>query len=179
MTALAGGSGFALALTPSGLFGWGDNAFGQLGDGTTTSRDTPVKAVLIVRTPQTGHVTSVFAGCSQTLVLYSGGLVMGWGGDKYGQLGDGSTTDRSTPIAAMLPACARVTAVTAGCADGYALTAKGHVLAWGYDAEGQLGDGGTTSRDTPVRVELPSGWRASALGAGPGAAHALAIGHRR
>jgi alpha-tubulin suppressor-like RCC1 family protein len=152
-TAAAGASGGELR-------GWGQGNQGQLGDGHRTKlQPTPVQ----VRLAPGVRVTSVRAGCDYSLALTT----------------KGSTTNRSTPIAAMLPAGARVTAVTAGCDDSYALTAKGHVLAWGYDAQGQLGDGGTTSRDTPVQVELPSGWRASALGAGPGAAHALAIGHRR
>jgi hypothetical protein len=70
-------------------------------------------------------------------------------------------------------------AITAGPAAAASKPGKS-IRSWGDNPFGELGDGsGITSSDVPVRVELPSGWRASALGAGPGAAHALAIGPRR
>ena len=79
----------------------------------------------------------------------------------------------------MLPASTKVTAISAGCATSYALTRSGHMLAWGLGAIGELGDGSISSSDTPVWVGLPSGWRASAVGSGPMAAHALAIVHKK
>lgn len=61
-----------------------------------------------------------------------------------------------------------------------AATASRTVLAWGSNESGELGNGTTTdSSDTPVRVALPSGWRASAVGGGPGAGHILAIVHKK
>jgi hypothetical protein len=88
-------------------------------------------------------------------------------------------TDRYSSAGPALPAGARVKAVSAGCTDSYALTVKGYVLAWGYNGFGELGDGSDTQSSTPVRVELPAGWRASAVVAGPGAGHALAMVHRK
>jgi alpha-tubulin suppressor-like RCC1 family protein len=72
-----------------------------------------------------------------------------------------------------------VAAISASCANSYALTRNGRVLAWGYDGQGQLGNGSSVNSDTPLRVHLPSGWRASAIGSGPVAGHALAIVHRK
>jgi alpha-tubulin suppressor-like RCC1 family protein len=174
--ALAAGDDHSLASTSGGrLYSWGRNGYGQLGDGSTAESDRPVRLSF----PAHGHVTSLFAGCDHSLALFSSGTLLAWGQDQFGQLGDDGDTNQDTPVKVLLPAGAKVRAVGAGCDDSYALTAKGHVLAWGYNAVGQLGDGSTTSSAVPVRVELPSGWRASAIGTGPRAAHVLAIMHRR
>ena len=53
------------------------------------------------------------------------------------------------------------------------------MLTWGFSGQGQLGDGSTTNSDTPVRVDLPTGWGALAAGAGPDASHMLAIVHKK
>jgi alpha-tubulin suppressor-like RCC1 family protein len=174
--ALAAGGGQSLASTSGGgLFSWGANDDGQLGDGSTTDSDRPVRLSFPVR----GHVTSLFAGCEHSLALLSSGTLLAWGDDQFGQLGDDGGTSKETPVKVLLPADTKIRAVSAGCTDSYALTAKGHVLAWGYNIVGQLGDGSTMSSTIPVRVELPSGWRASVIGTGPRAAHVLAIMHRR
>jgi alpha-tubulin suppressor-like RCC1 family protein len=174
--ALAAGSKHGLARTSAGLYAWGNNFSGQLGNGSTTSSDRPVKVDLQGLHP--GHVTSLFAGCDFSLALFSRGALLAWGNNLEGQLGDGSTVSRSdTPVEVMLPAGTKVRSVSAGCVDGYALTVKGHVLAWGYNGNGQLGNGTVTDSGVPVRVSLPAGWRASAVGSGPLAFHALAIVH--
>jgi alpha-tubulin suppressor-like RCC1 family protein len=173
--ALAAGGAHSLALTSDGLFAWGFNDDGQLGDGTTTSSATPVRIFILVRGRSLGHVTSLFAGCNHSLVLFSGGALFAWGDNTFGQLGDSTSTSSDKPVGVALPAGARVRAVSAGCTDSYALTAKGSVLAWGYNGFGELGNGSDTQSSTPVRVELPAGWRASAVIAGPGADHALAL----
>jgi alpha-tubulin suppressor-like RCC1 family protein len=177
--ALAAGGVHSLAVTSDGLFAWGVNDDGQLGDGTTTNRDTPVRIFILVRGRSLGHVTSLFAGCSHSLVLFSRGALFAWGDNTFGQLGDGTSTSSDKPVGVALPAGARVRAVSAGCTDSYALTAKGSLLAWGYNGFGELGDGSDTQSSTPVRVELPAGWRASAVIAGPGADHALAMVHKK
>jgi alpha-tubulin suppressor-like RCC1 family protein len=179
-TAVSAEEETSLARTSGGgLFGWGDNSLGQLGDGTTTSTDTPVSIPILVHGPSIGHLVSLFGGCGHTVALFSSGKVLAWGSNVFGQLGDGTTTGSDTPVVVMLPASAKVTAISAGCATSYALTRSGHMLAWGLGAIGELGDGSTTSSDTPVRVDLPGGWRASAVGSGPMAAHALAIVHKK
>jgi alpha-tubulin suppressor-like RCC1 family protein len=162
-----------------GLLGWGDNSLGQMGDGTTTGSDTPVSIPILLRGPSLGHLVSLFGGCGHTVALFSSGKVLAWGSNVFGQLGDGTTTGSDTPVVVILPASTKVTAISAGCATSYALTRSGHMLAWGLGAIGELGDGSTSSSDTPVRVGLPSGWRAFAVGSGPMAAHALAIVHKK
>jgi alpha-tubulin suppressor-like RCC1 family protein len=68
-----------------------------------------------------------------------------------------------------------VRAISAGCSTSYALTVKGHVLAWAYAANGQLGDGTTSDSEIPVRVALATGLKAIAIGSGPAANHSFAI----
>jgi alpha-tubulin suppressor-like RCC1 family protein len=173
--ALAAGDGHGLARTSAGLYSWGYNSSGQLGDGTTTERDTPGKVVILIRGRPLGRVTSLFAGCDHSLALFSRGALLAWGDNEDGELGNGTTTSSSRPVRVLLPAGAKVRGISAGCVDNFALTAMGHVLAWGAGDHGKLGDGSTIGSSIPVRVHLPSGWRASAVSAGPDASHAFAI----
>jgi len=165
--ASAGGAD-GLALTTSGqLYAWGHNAYGELGDGTTTGRKTPVKINLSVPGPPIGKITSLFAGCFHSLALTSRGKVLAWGLNTNGQLGDGTTTERTTAVLTQLPAGTAVTAISAGCDYSLARTASGRVLAWGANGQGELGDGTTTDRDTPVMVLLATSLKAIAIGSGP------------
>ena len=177
---MTAGEDFALAGTSGGgLFAWGANNFGQFGNGTTTSSDTPVEVFILVRGPSIGHLVSLAAGFSHTLALFSSGALLAWGNNNVGELGNGTTTSSDTPVGVLLPAGAHVKAIGAANFDGLALTVKGHVLTWGYNASGELGNGTTMSSDTPVRVDLPTGWRALAAGSGPDAATMLAIVHKK
>ena len=72
---------------------WGDNFSGQLGDGTTTNRLTPVAVTGL------GNVTAIAGGSDHSLALLADGTVMAWGHNEQGQLGDGTTTQRLTPVA--------------------------------------------------------------------------------
>jgi alpha-tubulin suppressor-like RCC1 family protein len=164
VTAVAAGNAFSLAVTSDGsVLAWGNNYYGQLGDGSTAASSTPVAVDL----PAGVRVTAVGAGDGQSLALTSDGSVLAWGSNQYGQLGDGSVGGvSSTPVAVDLPAGVRVTAVAAGTFYGLALTSDGSVLAWGPNYYGELGDGSTTDRTTPVAVDLPAGTRVIAVAAG-------------
>ncbi|MCN0155339.1 cell wall anchor protein, partial [Salinispora arenicola] len=74
----------------------------------------------------------------------SAGTALAWGDNSSGQLGDGTATDSSTPVAVDVPAGTTVTAVAAGGVHSLAVTSGGDVLAWGANGSGQLGDGTTT-----------------------------------
>jgi alpha-tubulin suppressor-like RCC1 family protein len=153
----------ALAGTASKfVLAWGRNDFGQLGNGTSTGSDTPVNVTL----PAGRKVTQVRAGCSHTLALTSKGHVLAWGANDNGQLGNGSTASSDTPVRVKFASGTKITAVRAGCDFSLALTSKGHVLAWGYNGHGQLGDASTASSDTPVRVKFASGTKVTAISAG-------------
>ncbi len=170
ITAVAAGDRHSLALTSTGtMLAWGENFIGQLGDGTTTRRSTPVAVDL----PAGTTVTAVAAGDRHSLALTSADTVLAWGDNSAGQLGDGTTTDSSTPVTVGLPAGTTITTVAAGAYHSLAVTSADTMLAWGYNIFGQLGDGTTTDRDTPVAVDLPAGTTITTVSGG--ARHTLAV----
>ena len=172
LSATAAGAGVddAVVLTSAGtVVAWGHNADGQLGDGTTTDRAAPVA----VHLPPGITATGIAAGAFHNDALTTTGGIEAWGANYYGQLGDGSTTDRTTPVAVALPDGVVATAVADGGSHTLALTSTGAVYAWGRNADGQLGDGTTTDAALPVAVHLPAGVRITAVAAGAG--HSLAL----
>lgn len=81
------------------ILAWGDNLYGQLGDGTRTDRGTPVPVSL----PPGTTVTGIATGDNHSLALTSTGTVLGWGRNRFGQLGDETKTSRTAPVAVSLP----------------------------------------------------------------------------
>ncbi len=163
MTGIAAGFAHSLAVTSTGaVFACGKNDDGELGDGSTTDSDVPVKVDL----PAGTKVTAVAAGAGHNLAVTSTGAVLAWGLNNEGQLGNGSTGSSDVPVTVSLPAGTKVTAVAAGALHSLALTSTGAVLAWGYNADGELGDGSTANSDVPVKVKLPAGTKVTAIAAG-------------
>lgn len=159
VTQASAGTSFSLAVTSAGgVLAWGGNGSGQLGDGTGTTRTTPVP----VHLPSGTTVTQVSAGTAFSLALTSTGQVLAWGANSAGQLGNGSTSRSSTPVAVAIPSGLTATEVAAGGTFGLALTSSGQVLAWGTGALGT----GATSSTTPVFVTLPSGAFVTQIAAG-------------
>lgn len=144
--ALAVGYKHTCALLLNGsLHCWGDNSSGQVGDRTKTNRNTPV-AVLSVG----NNVSAVTAGDAYTCALLLNGMIKCWGANTYGQLGDGTTSERNAPVDVIgLNNGGKL--VVAGSGHTCALVNSG-VVCWGYNEHGQLGDGTTQNRSTPTPV---------------------------
>src|SRR5450759_3836047 len=165
--AAAAGPYHTCAVTSGGaLLCWGGNQYGQLGDGTTTNRLTPVPVSGL-----TSGVVAVTAGYYHTCAVTSGGAVQCWGNNANGRLGDGTTTDRLTPVA-VSGLTSGVMAVTAGIQQTCALTNGGAVQCWGGNTWGQVGDGTTTDRWTPVAV---SGLTSGVVAVASGLYHSCAV----
>jgi alpha-tubulin suppressor-like RCC1 family protein len=167
--AIGAGCNYGLALTTAGrVLAWGSNSSGQLGV-VASDAEVPVNVPM----PGGAKVRAISAGCSFGLALTTGGHVLAWGDDAYGELGDGSTVNSRSPVTVRLPRGTKVSAVNAGCYQGFAVTSTGSVLAWGQNSTGQLGNGTTKQADKPVKVKLPRGTKVMAVSSGLG--HTLAI----
>ncbi|QOC26749.1 putative Ig domain-containing protein [Microbacterium hominis] len=168
--ASAGSSMYALG-DDGKVYAWGANDYGQLGDGTTVSKTSPV-AVAAGGVPSGVRLTSVVAGLRWAAALGDDGHVYAWGNGASGQLGNGTTVTSSVPVVVSdgaIPAGASVVTLTAGRNSGFAVTSDGTVYSWGDNTYGELGDGTTTSRSTPVAVGqgvIPTGVSLVAIAAG-------------
>jgi len=161
------------------LMCWGDNRDGQLGDGTTINRTTPVDVIGL--TDGGAHLTAmtaVTAGHYHTCVMITSpayptifGGIKCWGDNTYGQLGDGTTISRTTPVDVNGLNSGAI-AMTAGAGHTCVLTPSGGLRCWGYNASGQLGDGTTISRTTPVDV---TGLTSGVIAVTAGGAHTCAL----
>ena len=154
---LTAGAGHTCALMSGGAaYCWGDNSYGQLGDGSKRFSAIPVAV--------TGGLSfsAIVAGSYHTCGLTSSGAVYCWGANDYGELGDGSTTSRQAPVAVSSGLSFRVLA--AGWAHTCGLTDAGEVYCWGFNGSGQFGNGSTTGSVVPVAAA--TGFRFTALAAG-------------
>jgi len=145
--------------TAGGVKCWGSNGIGQLGDGTTTHRTTPVDVVGLG-----SGVIAVSAGYNHTCALTSAGAVKCWGANGNGQLGDGSTTSSTAPVD-VIDLSTGVTDIDAGDWHTCAVASSGGAKCWGSNSGGKLGGGTTTKSTTPVDVVgLTSGVREISAG---------------
>lgn len=157
--AIAGGGFHTLLLDTTGtVWGTGANSYGQLGDGSFSSRLTPVK----VNLPTDRRYVAISAGNYFSLALDEQGRVWSWGFNQKGQLGDGTTSTtspygKSTPVQVAFSSGLKLVSVHAGWDHGYALDSSGVLWGWGVNSAGQLGDGSKTNRSTPVAVSVGTG----------------------
>ncbi len=139
---------------------WGYNLYGRLGLGTTDSAAHPLAAFVTPTGALAGKtVVAVASGFSHTLALASDGKVYAWGDNSRGRLGIGSTTPSFMPEAVAVKvdggsalAGKTVVAIAAGSGHSLALCDDGTVVAWGYNNNGQVGDGSNTDSLLPVAV---------------------------
>jgi uncharacterized repeat protein (TIGR02543 family) len=143
------------ALTSNGrIFIWG--AGGQIGDGTTTNRNTPTDITSRFNLSSNERVTLMSLGNTHSAALTSNGRIFMWGSNNNGQLGDGTTTNRNTPTDITsrfnFSSNERITEISLGNSHSGALTSNGRIFMWGQNISGQIGDGTTTQRITPLNV---------------------------
>jgi alpha-tubulin suppressor-like RCC1 family protein len=159
---IGAGYNFTIALEPGGtVLTWGDNAYGQLGQGNTVDRFTPTGG------PSLTNVIAVAAGELNGYALRSDGTVWAWG--SAFRNGDGTGFQRNSPVQVLIPAF--VTKISAGATHALALDNTGTVWAWGSNASGQIGDGTNTVKTTPVSIPLFS----PATEIAAGYAHSLVV----
>ncbi|OYU43253.1 MAG: RCC1 repeat-containing protein, partial [Burkholderiales bacterium PBB4] len=145
---LAAGSYHTLARMRDGsAISWGNNAYGELGDGTLTSRGIPIKIAGLSK------VNAVAAGEQHSLAADALGDVWAWGSNENGRLGQGNSDQSNSKFPLKVPALQGVTTVQAGKAHSLALTRDGQVFSWGSNFSGQLGVSGS-SRASPTQVEF-------------------------
>ncbi len=147
VTQISTDSLFTCAVVSGAAYCWGENGYGQLGDGTTVRRNFPVTVQGL-----TSGVIQVAAGGYHACALLSSGHDKCWGGNRAGQIGDGTyNNSRYTPVEVLgLPE--KVVSISAGGEFTCALLASEHLMCWGYNGFGQLGNGGGGEQHLPVFV---------------------------
>jgi RHS repeat-associated protein len=182
VAAVSAGYAHALALKADGtVWSWGSNQMGQLGDGTTQLRATPVQVVGAGSVGVLSNVVAISAGPHHSVAVKSDGTVWSWGDNTYGELGNNSTSSSLAPVqvvgAGGLGVMSGARSVVAGADHSLLLKLDGTVWAWGYNPYGGLGDGTTTNRSVPVQVVGAGGQgtlgQVASLAAG--ANHSLAV----
>jgi len=156
-----------LAIKTNGtIWAWGRNSYGDLGLGNTSSYSSP---------KQIGALTdwsSISANRNGGAAIKTNGTMWGWGMNQYGQLGDGTTANRSSPV--QVGALTTWSSVSVGSLYvGAAIKTDGTLWAWGYNTVGQLGQGDTTNRSSPVQVGALTTWSSVSTGYN----HIAAIGY--
>ena len=154
---VAAGDNYTVAVRSDGtLWAWGENRRGQLGDGTTTNRSSPVQ----IGTDSDWQ--SVAAASAHTVALKRDGTLWAWGHNSSGQLGDGTTVSKTSPV--QVGSATNWQSVAAGGSHTVALKSDGTLWAWGANSNGQLGDGTTVNKTSPVQIGTATNWQSVAAG---------------
>jgi alpha-tubulin suppressor-like RCC1 family protein len=159
ITVSAGGSQ-SFGITSLGvLYGWGNNADGELGDSTLATKSLPV----LVSGPAATSWASVAAGFYHTLGITTEGRLYAWGYNTSGQVGDLTVIQKSVPVLVSGPATTSWAFISAGGnqsspygEQSYAITTLGRLYAWGNNSFGQLGDNTVVGKSSPILVSGPA-----------------------
>jgi alpha-tubulin suppressor-like RCC1 family protein len=152
VTTLVAAWGDTGALLSNGdYYDWGYNGGGQVGDGGTTSVTTPFQV------PLDAAVTQVAQGGStgsngQSLAMLADGTLWAWGNGESYQLGNGAKGNEKSPIQITPPKGVTYQALATGGGTSYGISLQGGVWAWGYNVDGEVGNGTTKTAREPVKV---------------------------
>jgi alpha-tubulin suppressor-like RCC1 family protein len=164
VVAIAAGDSFSVALKKDGsVWTWGNNASGELGNGTIGTDSSTPHQVNTLGPSTTNPVIAIAAGAAFVVASEHNGAVVAWGHNASGELGNNSTTDSLNPVTT-LAAGSGVTSLAAGSAHVIALKANGTVLVWGHGSSGQLGNGSTADVLQPTALSLRGVTRVAAGG---------------
>lgn len=142
---LAAGNAHTCGISDGQIMCWGDNRFGQVGDGSSEGRAQPTQVVGLL-----GTATQLAAGAVHTCALVSDGSAYCWGQNLQGQLGDGSTVNRTSAV--RVTGNLRFRSIHAGGSLTCGIALDGTQYCWGLNQNGQLGDGSRQSRSAPIAV---------------------------
>jgi alpha-tubulin suppressor-like RCC1 family protein len=149
------------------LWTWGFNLYGGLGDGTVTSRCSPVREICSAT-----NWCQASAGRTRISALKTSGEIWSWGYNRCGQLGDGTQTDRCSPVREICSATDWCQLNSNNHNFVVAIKTSGELWAWGTGTQGELGDGTQTNKCSPVReISSATDW----CQAGAGRLHAVAV----
>lgn len=143
-TGLALGGYHSCAIHEGKAYCWGNNAYGQLGDGTGILSRTPALVADLV------DVVELALGENHSCARLQGGKVACWGANSDGQLGDGTTDAKLTPT--LVPGLTSAVEIASGYSHTCARLAAGSVECWGSNVYGELGDATTVKKLTPTTV---------------------------
>jgi alpha-tubulin suppressor-like RCC1 family protein len=136
------------------LWMWGDADYGILGDNTRTDKSSPVQTVAAGTNWTQVSVGTYF----HTVAIKTDGTLWSWGLNQNGSVGDGSSTQRSSPVQTSSGGNNWKQA-SAGQAATVAIKTDGTLWTWGSGSDGQLGDGTTTSKNAPGQVGSNTNWK--------------------
>lgn len=169
-----GGSQTLAVKTDGTVWAWGNNRYGRLGIGVTSSCPLgaicPSDASAPVQLPGITQIVAVSAGNDFGLALKSDGTVWAWGANTFGNLGDGTTEGKNAPV--QVSGLSHVAAISAGFGHGLALKSDGTVWAWGNNVSGQVGQAASTA---PVKSPVQVGGLSNVIAVAAGGLHSLAL----
>lgn len=158
-SAVGAGIDTSLALKTDGtLWAWGINSYGATGQGTadTLAHSSPLQVGTLTTW------TNIASGGSHHLARRSDGTLWAWGYNFYGQLGDGTATNRYAPV--QIGTATNWNSFSGGYYSSVATRSDGTLWAWGQNSYGQLGDGTVAQRNAPTRIGTSTDWQSAQCG---------------
>ncbi|WP_169739988.1 IPT/TIG domain-containing protein [Actinospica robiniae] len=151
----AGGSASYAIGSDQQIYSWGDNQFGELGNGYIEADS--VEQPEPISLPDGAVPVGIAAGSESAVAVDSAGRVWTWGDSEFGELGNGTQTNSGVPVQVTLPGGDKAASVDAS---GYSVAAvgtDGKLFTWGMNENAELGDGTTTEHHSPVQATMPGG----------------------
>ena len=156
---ISAGDWHTVAIDEEGkVYTWGYNEDGELGDGTTNNSSVPICISDISGNILIGKkIVQISAGGCHTVAIDEEGKVYTWGNNTYGQLGNGTANDSNVPIcisdiSGNILNGKKIVQISAGDRHTIAMDKEGKVYTWGYNEDGQLGDGTTKNSNIPICI---------------------------